>query len=176
MENALKCVKQNSTILDLCTGSGAIGIAVNKLSGANVVAVDISEKALNLAKENAKLNGANVKFIKSDLFSFIEKEGTRKFDVIISNPPYIKSKDIETLQKEVKDFEPLIALDGGNDGLDFYRIIAKKVKEYLNENGVLLLECGMGQAESIKNLLSTAKTVEIIKDYSGIDRIIKAVF
>ena len=80
------------------------------------------------------------------------------------------------MQKEVKDFEPLIALDGGNDGLDFYRIIAKKVKEYLNENGVLLLECGMGQAESIKNLLSTAKTVEIIKDYSGIDRIIKAVF
>ena len=98
-----------------------------------------------------------------------------KFDVIISNPPYIRSEDVDGLQLEVKNFEPKLALDGGDDGYDFYRIIATQVKEYLNENGVLLLECGIGQAETIKQMLDGFKSVEIIKDYENIDRIVKAV-
>ena len=106
---------------------------------------------------------------------FSELDG-EKFDVIISNPPYIKSEEIETLQKEVKDFEPMLALDGGADGYDFYKIIASECKKYLSDGGVLLLECGINQAETIKSLLKDAKTVEIIKDYENIDRIVKAVF
>ena len=93
----------------------------------------------------------------------------------MSNPPYIKSADIETLQKEVKDFEPKLALDGGVDGLDFYRIIAQKSHDYLSENGVLLLECGEDQATEIASLLTNFSKVEIIKDYENIDRIVKAV-
>ena len=99
----------------------------------------------------------------------------KKFDVIISNPPYIKSADILTLQKEVKDYEPRIALDGGKDGYDFYRIIANYAKDHLSNGGVLFLECGENQAETIKEMLTDFKTIEIIKDYENIDRIIKAV-
>ena len=160
------------TVLDLCTGSGAIAIAIKKLTTANVYALDISESALEVAKQNATLNGADITFIKSDMF---ENLGELKFDLIISNPPYIKSEDIPKLQKEVKDFEPLSALDGGEDGLDFYRIISNRAKDYLVDGGVLLLECGIGQAKDIAELLSGYKTVEIIKDLEGIDRIIKAV-
>ena len=160
------------TVLDLCTGSGAIAIAIKKLTTANVYALDISESALEVAKQNATLNGADITFIKSDMF---ENLGELKFDLIISNPPYIKSEDIPKLQKEVKDFEPLSALDGGEDGLDFYRIISNRAKDYLVDGGVLLLECGIGQAKDIAELLNGYKTVEIIKDLEGIDRIIKAV-
>ena len=98
-----------------------------------------------------------------------------KFNVIISNPPYIKKDDINSLQNEVKNFEPIIALDGGDDGYKFYNIIADNVKDYLEDDGVLLLECGIGQAENIKKSLVGFKSVEIIKDYENIDRIIKAV-
>ncbi len=172
VENALKNISDTSCVLDLCTGSGAIAIAVKKQSGANVTAVDISEDALILAKENAEINQVEVQFEKSDLFQALDG---RKFDVIISNPPYIKSADIEGLQKEVKDFEPTLALDGGEDGLKFYRIIAKDAPNFLNENGVLLLECGIGEAEEIAKLLNNFSKVEIIKDYENIDRIIRAV-
>ena len=99
----------------------------------------------------------------------------KKFDIIISNPPYIKSQDILELQTEVKDFEPMMALDGGQDGLDFYKIIAKECTKYLTENGILLLECGIGQAEQIKQMLTQFTSVEILKDYENIDRMIKAV-
>ena len=172
VENALKSINGDSKVLDLCTGSGAIAIAINKKSGAKTTAVDISEDALTLAKENAEINGADVEFIKSDMFGALDG---RKFDVIVSNPPYIKSDDIKTLQREVKDFEPLIALDGGVDGLDFYRIIAKNAPQYLKIGGTLLLECGVDEAEKIKGLLSAFSSVEIIKDYENIDRIVKAV-
>lgn len=172
VENALKTIDNNSVVLDLCTGSGAIAIAVQKEKNAKVFAVDISQDAINLAKENATKNNADITFIQSDLFANLNGQ---KFDVIISNPPYIKSEDISSLQKEVKDFEPILALDGGTDGLDFYRRIANEVKEYLNENGVVLLECGQGQAQEIKKMFVGFKSVEIIKDYSQIDRIIKAV-
>ncbi len=172
VENAKKCINENSVVLDMCTGSGAIAIAVKKETNAFVTAVDISEDALTLAKKNAVLNGAYVEFISSDLFTEL---GERKFDVIISNPPYIKSEDILNLQNEVKNFEPKLALDGGEDGLDFYRLIAKNAKKYLNENGVLFLEVGFDQAQAVKELLTDFDHVEIIKDYENIDRIVKAV-
>jgi release factor glutamine methyltransferase len=136
-----------------------------------VTAVDVSEGALALAQENAKLNGAEIEFVKSDMFENL----TDKFDVIISNPPYIKSEDIKNLQIEVKNFEPILALDGGLDGYDFYKKIALESKNYLNTNGVLLLECGIGQAKTIANMLEGFTKVEIIKDYENIDRIVKAV-
>ena len=173
VEKALKCIKKEHKVLDLCTGSGAIAIAIKKESGAVVFASDVSRDAIDLASENAKCNGADITFIESDLFNAF---GEEKFDVIVTNPPYIKSSDILTLQNEVKDFEPILALDGGEDGLDFYRLIAKECPKYLNENGVILLEIGYNQGEDVKNLFSDFSSVEIIKDYENNDRIIKAVF
>ncbi len=170
--NALDYLDEGKRVLDLCTGSGAIAIALKKEKNPIVTAVDKSMDALDLAKENAKLNDVDVKFVWSDMFSALEG---RKFDVIISNPPYIKSEDIKSLQTEVKDFEPLMALDGGEDGYDFYRIIAEQASEYLNSGGVLLLECGIGQAGEIAKMLTGFKSVEIIKDYEYTDRIVKAV-
>lgn len=170
--NAIKLVKDGDKVLDLCTGSGAIAIAIKKEREVFVTAVDKSIDALTLAKENAKLNNAEIEFIESDMFSSLSD---RKFDLIVSNPPYIKSEEILNLQKEVKDFEPVMALDGGESGLDFYKIIAVNVKQYLNPNGALLLECGIGQAEDIVKLLDGFNSVEIIKDYENVDRIIKAV-
>jgi release factor glutamine methyltransferase len=172
VENSLKYIDKTKNVLDLCTGSGAIAISIKKQTDAVVSAIDKSVDALCLAKENAKLNEVDIEFIESDMFSKIDG---RKFDVIISNPPYIKSQDILTLQKEVKDFEPIMALDGGESGYDFYNIIAENAPKYLNEGGVLLLECGVGQAQDIAKTLTAFSSVEIIKDYENIDRIIKAV-
>lgn len=172
VENAIKQVNNNSKVLDLCTGSGAIAIAVKKETNANVSAVDISGDALDLAKENASINDAEIEFVKSDMFSALDG---KRFDVIISNPPYIKKNDIPTLQSEVKDFEPIIALDGGEDGLDFYRIIAKQSINHLVDGGIVIVECGFDQAESVKNLFNNFSKVEIIKDYENVDRIVKAV-
>lgn len=172
VENALKYIDKDSKVLDLCTGSGAIAIAIKKEKDAKVFALDISQDALDLAIENAKRNEADITFIQSDLFANLEEQ---KFDVILSNPPYIKSEDIKKLQKEVKDFEPILALDGGNDGLDFYKKIANEIKNHLKENGVVLLECGKGQAQDIKEMLVGFRSVEIIKDYNQIERIVKAV-
>lgn len=173
VEKALKCINKEHKVLDLCTGSGAIAIAIKKQSGASVFASDVSSDAIELAKENAKSNCADITFVESDLFNGFDEE---KFDVIVTNPPYIKSSDILTLQKEVKDFEPMLALDGGEDGLDFYRIIAKECPKFLNEKGVILLEIGYNQGEDVKNLFNGFSSVEIIKDYENNDRIIKAVF
>ena len=172
VENALNFIDKNKTVLDLCTGSGAIAVAVNKKSGARVVASDISEEAVTLAKENAISNGAEVEFVTGDLFDGLEG---RRFDVIISNPPYVKSADISGLQREVKDYEPIIALNGGEDGLVFYRKISGRVKDFLNENGILFLECGFDQAHEVAKMFDGFSSVEIIKDYEGIERIVKAV-
>jgi release factor-specific protein-(glutamine-N5) methyltransferase len=173
VEEALKRVSPTSRVLDLCTGSGAIAIALNKKSGAKVVAVDVSDEALCLASENAKLNDAEITFVKSDLFTELNVD--ENFNVIVSNPPYIKSEDILTLQNEVKNFEPRIALDGGVDGLDFYRKIATESRKFLTENGILLLEVGISQTSDVKNLLSDFSEVQIIKDYENIERIVVAV-
>jgi len=173
VENALKEIKDVDRVLDLCTGSGAIAIAIKKESNAHVTASDVSEGALEVAIENAKMHSADIEFIKSDMFSSFSESD--KFDVIVSNPPYIKKGDIEGLQKEVKDFEPHLALDGGEDGYDFYRIIAKNAKDHLNKGGVLLLECGINQAQTICSMLDGFSEVLVIKDYENIERIVKAV-
>lgn len=170
VSEVLKVVKNTDKVLDLCTGSGAIALVINKKSGASVTATDISEAALEVAKENFKQFDAAVETRLIDLYGDLSE----KFDIIVSNPPYIKTEEIDTLDKEVKDYEPHIALDGGEDGLDFYRRICEGAKQRLNEHGKLFLEAGYGEAEEINKMLENDFNVEIIKDISGIDRIIKA--
>lgn len=170
VSEVLKVVKNTDKVLDLCTGSGAIALVINKKSGASVTATDISEAALEVAKENFKQFDAAVETRLIDLYGDLSE----KFDIIVSNPPYIKTEEIDTLDKEVKDYEPRLALDGGEDGLDFYRRICEGAKLRLNEHGKLFLEAGYGEAEEIKKMLENDFNVEIIKDISGIDRIIKA--
>ena len=166
-EQAIKYADADKRVFDLCTGSGAIAIAVKSKTGAQVSASDISEDALSLAKENARNLNLDINFIKSDMFENI----AGRFDVIVSNPPYIPSGKIKKLDKAVKDYEPICALDGGTDGLDFYRVIADNFRAHLNENGVLVTELGAGEAESVRKLFENYET-EIIKDYSGTDRIL----
>lgn len=166
---AVKHISENSRVLDLCTGSGCIAIAVADKTGAHVVASDISEEALKIAKSNAVKNKVDdkIEFVHSDMFEGI----TGIFGVIISNPPYIPTADIAGLDREVKDHEPALALDGGEDGLDFYRIIAEKAGEYLAPGGRIFLEAGIGQAQAVADMLKGFDT-KIIKDMQGIDRII----
>lgn len=170
---ALEILTSNDKVLDLCTGSGAIAITLALKSGASVDASDISVDALSLAEENAKDLNADVKFIESDMFEKI----TDKYSVIISNPPYIPNADVDTLEETVKDYEPRLALSGGDDGLDFYRIIATKAQSRLYDGGALFLEVGIGQAEQVAEMLKNAgfASVEIKKDISGIERMIKAI-
>lgn len=160
-------------VLDLCTGSGAIAITVALETKSKVVASDKSQKALNVAQKNAQNLGAKVQFYKSDMFKNLNDCG--KFDIIISNPPYIPTQDIQNLDVEVKDYDPVMSLDGGDDGLDFYKIIARKAPEYLKEGGRLYLEIGFDQGESVKALLSrNFIDIEVIKDYDDNDRIVVA--
>ena len=167
-EKAINLIKEKGyrNCLDICTGSGAIAIAVSKNTEVETTASDISPDALEVAKSNAVMNGANINFVSSDLFASIDG----KFDVITANPPYIPTKDIETLDKKVKDFEPTLALDGGVDGLDLYKRIADTLDNCLNENGTLLLEFGIGQGADIKEIFS-AYQVEILLDLEGVERI-----
>lgn len=162
---------RDKTVLDLCCGSGAIGISISKLYNAQVTLCDISKDAIELTKENAKRNSVDITVIESNLFNQI----SGKFDFIVSNPPYIKTKDINGLEPNVKDYEPYIALDGGEDGLKFYRNIIKYAPKFLNDNGKLYLEIGHDQGEDVRDLLSIDfKDIEIIKDYNDFDRIAKA--
>ena len=172
VEYAIKKLKfkQNQRVLDLCTGSGAIAISVAVNSNAKVWASDISEKALEIAKKNAIENNADVNFILSNMFENIAGQ----FDIIISNPPYIESSTIPTLDIEVQN-EPHLALDGGSDGLDFYRIIANQAQDYLNEDGILILEIGYNQKEAVEDLLkANFINIETYKDYANNDRVIVA--
>ena len=176
VEEVIKEVNKNENsklkILDLCTGSGAIAVVLSKKTDAKIFASDISELALNVAKRNAQDYNCNIKFIVSDMFKNFKKE---KFDIIVSNPPYIPTKDILALEDEVKNNDPLISLDGGEDGLYFYREIIKNAPNFLNKNGKIFLEIGINQSKSVKKLLQNDfENIKIIKDYSGIDRIIVA--
>jgi len=173
------------TILDLCTGSGCIAIALAKhFPDADVYGVDKSGSAIQYATLNAAENNVrNVYLIKGDLFEQIpprpplEKGGRGdfhlKFDCIVSNPPYIKTADIQTLQREIREHEPVEALDGSEDGLDFYRRILKDAPKYLKEKGVIILEIGFKQADDVLLIANKAGfgKVDFIKDYSGIERI-----
>ncbi len=176
VEEVLKIVAKidNPIILDLCTGSGAIAISIAKYApNVKIVATDISKKALDIAKQNAKLNGVanNIEFIQSNLF---DKLKDMKFDIIVSNPPYIPTEEILSLPKDVQE-EPKIALDGGKDGLDFYRKISKEGYKYLNRQGYLALEIGYNQRENVKKIIKEQKRyVETYskKDLCQNDRII----
>ena len=178
VEEAIKIAKKINAkkILDLCTGSGAIAVSIAKyIDGSEVTATDISKEALRVAKKNAISNEVEnqITFIESDLF---KKIGKMKFDMIISNPPYIKKEIIKKLNKDVQK-EPLIALDGGYDGLDFYRKIAKQGFEYLKFGGYLCLEIGYDQKESVTQILELEEKYNKIyckKDLCDNDRIIIA--
>lgn len=164
--SAMQSEGRKIRVLDLCTGSGAIALAVALKSGAEVSASDVSEGALQVARANALNADADIKFIKSDMWTDIADE----FDVIVSNPPYIPTEDIKTLDGRVKGFEPLLALDGGDDGLRFYREIALGLDGHLAKDGTLLLEFGINQADAVAGIFSDYDT-RIIKDMAGIERI-----
>ena len=162
-------------ILDIGTGSGAITVSLAKyLENAKLTSVDISEIALEIAKKNAISNNVEdrINFVKSDLFSSLNKN--QKFDIIVSNPPYIKREVIDTLDKQVKDFEPYNALEGGIDGLDFYRAITTQAKDYLKEGGVLAYEVGHDQSEDVSKLMEMDGYTNIYtrKDLQQIDRVV----
>lgn len=166
----IKSRKTKVSVLDVGTGSGAIAITIAKETGAEVTAVDISEKALEIAKQNAKINNAKVSFLESDLFSGIQD---LKVDFIVSNPPYIESAEIDRLMPEVREFEPILALDGGESGLDFYEKIVGEADKHLNPKGKLIFEIGYNQGESVSSLMKQKfKNVEVIKDYLGNDRVV----
>lgn len=165
--------KQSLRILDLCTGSGAIAISLSKILNTQVFASDVSIKALKVAEKNNVMNNTKVEFIESNLF---EKINGEKFDIIVSNPPYIKNEEIKLLSKQVQN-EPYIALSGGEDGLDFYRKIIDEAYKYINKNGYLCLEIGYDQKEDLIKLIKQNENYEYencIKDLSNNDRCIIA--
>ena len=168
-------------VLDLCCGSGAIGISLAKIcEDLSVTATDISEAAITLAKENAKTNRAEVEFLQGDLYDALRDTSKGKrvcsYDMIVSNPPYIKTNTIAMLQEEVKDHEPMLALDGGRDGLDYYRRIIADAHLYLKDKGWLMLEIGYDQGEDLRKLIIETggfRTPEVIHDLAGRDRVVK---
>ena len=164
-----------TTILDLCTGSGCLALALAaEFPGALVYGTDVSERALAYARQNARMNGiSNASFMAGHLFDPLP--AGRYFDLVLSNPPYVKSREIPLLQPEVRDWEPAAALDGGADGLDFYRQIVPAAAGRLKDGGVLMVEVGEGQAEEVAAMLRKAGYGEIMtkKDYGGIERIVQ---
>ena len=185
VELALKRVgekKRSLSILDMCCGSGAIAVSMaHFLPKAKITACDISPEALEVARGTAARNGLNgrIEFRESDLFFMTKRKKTVRikdsFDMILSNPPYIPTQDIDTLQTEVRDHEPIKALDGGSDGLDFYRRIAEDAFGSLKKDGLMFLEIGCDQAEAVTSLLSGAgyySEIEVHKDLTGLDRVI----
>ena len=169
-EEALRYIRPGDRVLDLCTGTGALGIAVKKLCPkAIVTATDISEAALSLAEENARSLQADVRFLQGDLFAPVAGE---EFEVIVSNPPYIPEALRGRLQAEVEK-EPALALFAGEDGLDFYRRIAREAPARLAPQGWLCLEVGDGEAEAVAALLKTNfESVRILPDLNGLNRVV----
>ncbi|MCI6731110.1 MAG: peptide chain release factor N(5)-glutamine methyltransferase [Lachnospiraceae bacterium] len=171
-------------VLDMCTGSGCIAISLyamareaaeNEHAVLSVTAVDISEQALSVAaRNNERLCAGSVHLVQSNLFEALSD--TEEFDIIVSNPPYIRSREIDHLMPEVKDHEPRIALDGMEDGVYFYRMIVDKARSFLKHGGYLLFEIGYDQGESVPELLKEAgySDIEVIKDLAGLDRVVMA--
>ena len=181
VEEAMRYVPDGSSILDLCTGSGCLLLSLmHYKNGCKGTGVDISEDALAVARDNlAKLeeqgglNGGEANFLAGDLYDALPGEN-HTFDYIISNPPYIRSADIESLAPEVRDHDPRIALDGGEDGLAFYRRIAAGAPAHLARGGMIFLEIGYDQAGAVSQILADAgfKNIEVIKDYGDNDRVV----
>jgi release factor glutamine methyltransferase len=179
VEQALEQLKQagiaSPKILDLGTGSGCIAVSIAKnLSRPDVWASDISTEALRLAQENACFNNVEIKFIQGDLFDALEFKN-HKFDLIVSNPPYVSSGEFHSLAKEIF-FEPQLALKAGKDGLDFYRRIIAQAAHYLRDNGLLMFEVGLSQAYFVKEMLEKKgfEHLSSIRDYNDIERIVMA--
>lgn len=176
VEEVLKEIgdKKKLNVLDLCTGSGAIAIVIAKKSKCLVSATDVSKMALDVAKENAKNNNVKINFLQSDMFENLKKRA--KFDIIVSNPPYIRTLDIEGLDEEVKNYDPKLALDGGVDGLKFYRVIAQNAPLHLKKSGKLFLEIGKGQYSAVEKILieNGFTNISYRKDYSKIIRVVIA--
>jgi len=174
VEQVLKKIEEFDAehVLDLCCGSGAIAVSLAKFSKAKIYASDISKQALMVAQSNAKKNEVKVDFCQSDLLESLKKG--RKYDIIVSNPPYIKTQDLEKLDIEVKKYDPRLALDGGEDGLDFYRKIIEGAKKKLNKKGWLFFEVGKGQADDVASLMQNSgyESVQTVKDYNKIERVI----
>lgn len=173
VERALEFLRDKPTasVLDLCAGSGCISVAVAKNSDTSVTAVELSDTAFGYLKKNIELNAAQVTAVQDDVLQGIEGE----FDLILSNPPYIRSDVLPTLSREVQN-EPQMALDGGADGLDFYRAIALKYKGNITPGGRLMFEIGYDQREAVTELLAAAgyKNIVCFKDYGGNDRVVSA--
>ena len=182
VEEVMKLTNSESRVLDMCTGSGCIIISLaasGHTSENGAVAIDISDDALKVADYNKKYNNADyIKLIKSDMFSSSEceqyKNEDNRFDVIVSNPPYIPTKDIDELSEEVRLHDPVLALDGATDGLKFYKAITKQSVNYLKENGYLCYEIGYNQAEDVRNIMEQCgySGIKVIKDLAGLDRVV----
>lgn len=171
VEEAMRYLHDGMRILDLCTGSGCILLSLLHYSNdCEGVGVDISQETLQVAAQNAELLGIKADFLKSDLYEKV----TGKFDLLVSNPPYIERKVIPTLMEEVREYDPYIALDGGEDGLDFYRRIIGGAQDYLKRGGQILMEIGSGQAKAVSELLREAgfKEIDVCRDFAGLDRVV----
>ena len=172
VEEAMLCIEDGMKVLDVCTGSGCIIISLARYkNGLEAVGCDISEEALRVAGYNAQSNGVDVRFLLCDLYEGIEG----RFDVIVSNPPYIKTGEIDDLMEEVRDHEPRIALDGGEDGLDFYRRLIDGASGLLIPGGMLLFETGFDQGDEVRCLMEEHgyTDVTVVKDLAGNNRVVR---
>ena len=182
VEEALKAASKisNPLIADLCSGSGAISVAIAVNSPkATVYATEISDIACEVARKNIFAHGVQdrVLLFQGDLWAPIEEREIRGLDIIVSNPPYIPSKDLKNLPNDVKN-EPQLALDGGTDGLEFYRRIISRAHEFLKAGGSIILEIGWNQALEVKTLMEKEgfKDIQVVKDYAGFDRVVTGIF
>ena len=179
VEEAIQVMRPKMKVLDMCTGSGCIVLSILKMcrekyymTDLQGIGADVSEEALKVARENGRRLGVPVTWIQSDLFAKIPEE--EKYDVIVSNPPYIETAVIDTLQEEVRLHDPYIALDGKEDGLYFYRRIISEAGKYLKMQGKLMFEIGCDQAEAVEELMKNAgyEQITVKKDLAGLDRVV----
>lgn len=175
VEQVLNDGAQNCFVLDLCSGSGCIPLSIKLLGNSGMtIGCDISKEALSCAGKNAERLNAAVSFYEGDLFEAVPLEYRGSFDIITSNPPYIRSGEIDTLMPEVKDHEPHMALDGGEDGLVFYRRIADEAGSWLKKGGRIYMETGFDQAGDVSRIFEEKgyKEIKVIKDHAGLDRVV----